>query len=141
LPCRPFLNPQNAFADFTTAIFHDRRLPIAMRSAQRLDQASGKSVFRQRRLKSIFVLELFTLLRGEISFQENFARILSLPYKNARTCDEKEKCKQSRTASLHPAVKRQDNPTGETFFFHRPRDLLERRRKVETFVCKNTFGF
>src|SRR5438552_10888948 len=112
-----------------------------MRSAQRLDQASRKSIFRQGRLESVFTLEFFALLRRQISFQKNFARILCLPQKNACTCGEKEECDQSRTSSLHAMARRHDKPTGGRFLFHRRRELLEKPRKVESFVCKKRFEF
>jgi hypothetical protein len=38
-------------------------------------------------------------------------------------------------------AKRHDKPTGRGLLFHRRRELLESAGKVESFVCKKTFGF
>src|SRR5438128_755538 len=137
---RPLLNSQDAFADFTAAIFHDRWLPVGMRSAQRLDQASRKSIFRQRRLESVFVLQLFTLLRGEIGFEKNFARVILLPY-DGGSPEEQENSEQCRTGSLYATSKRHDKPAVGRIPVHRRRELPERARKVETFICKKRFEF
>jgi len=72
------LNSQDSFADFTAAIFHDRWLPISVRSAQLLDQASGKSIFGQGSFESVFVLQFLAVLRRQVSFKKHFARVISL---------------------------------------------------------------
>jgi hypothetical protein len=111
-----------------------------MRSAQRLDQASRKSIFRQGRLESVFTLKLFALLRGQISLQKNFARIILLAY-NGGSLQEKEECDQSRSGSLHAMARRHGKLAAGRVLFHRRRELLERTRKVESFVCKKRFEF
>ena len=55
-----------------------------MRSAQALDQASGKSILRQSRFESTFVLQFFTLLRREIGVKEDFARVILLRDESGR---------------------------------------------------------
>ena len=77
-----FLNSQDSFSDLTAAIFHDRRLPIRVRFPQVFNQASGKSQFGQGRFESVFLFQLFALLRGQISFEKNIARIVLLRRKN-----------------------------------------------------------
>src|SRR6266496_3998496 len=76
------LNSQDSLADLTAAIFDDRGLPIGMRFPQLFDQASSEPKFGQSSLKSVFVLEFFALLRGQISFKKNVARIVLLRWKN-----------------------------------------------------------
>ena len=72
------LNSQDSLADIAAAIFDDHGLPIRMRSPQLLDQAPSEPKFGQGSLKSVFVLQLFALLRGQISFKKNLARIVLL---------------------------------------------------------------
>src|SRR5260370_42563122 len=103
-----------------------------MRSPQRLDQASSKSIFCQGSLEAVFVLKLFTLLRGEIGFQENFARIILLPY-SLRNPEEEKEGEQSRAGSLHAMARRHDKPAAGRSLFHRRRELVERPTKVESF--------
>src|SRR5207237_10867938 len=79
VPCDSLLKSQNRFADFAPAIFHNRWLPLSVRFAQFLDQAAGEPILGQSSLQAVLVLEFFTLLRGEIRFEENFARIVLLP--------------------------------------------------------------
>jgi hypothetical protein len=111
-----------------------------MRFTQFRDQASSESIFGQGRLESVFVLKLFALLRGEIGFQENFTRIILLPYKRGDS-QEKTEDKRSHTGALHTNAKRNARPAGGRVFFHWQRELLERSRKVESFVCKKRFEF
>jgi hypothetical protein len=111
-----------------------------MRSAQRLDQASRKSIFRQGRFESVFTFKLFALLRGQISFQKNFARIILLPY-DSDSLQKTEERDQSRASSLHAMATYHGEGAGGRLLFHRRRELLESPRKVESFVCKKRFEF
>ena len=99
LPCESLLKSQNPFADLAPAIFHNRWLPLSVRFAQFLNQAAGKPILGQGSLESVLALEFFALLRGEISFEENFAWIVLLRESEHR-CG-KEKCgrEPSRPAS------------------------------------------
>ena len=72
------LHAQDALADLARAIFDDRRLPVRMRFAQFFEQAAGKAEFRERGVELVVVLELFALLRGHVSLEEDFARIFGL---------------------------------------------------------------
>jgi glycosyltransferase involved in cell wall biosynthesis len=51
---------------------------------QLFDQASSKPIFGQGTFNSVFVLQLFALLRRQISFKKNFARIVYLRRKRNR---------------------------------------------------------
>src|SRR5262249_2101113 len=104
LPGHPLLKSQNRFADFAPAIFHNRRLPLSVRFAQFLDQAAGESILGQSSLESILWLEFFALLCGEISFEENFARIVLLCAGKYRWGEEKCKSKAGRRASRKATV-------------------------------------
>ena len=86
------------------------------------------------------MLQLFALLRGEIGFQENFTRIILLPYKRGDS-QEKTEDKRSHTGSLHTKAKRNARPAGGSFLFHWRRELLESTGKVEPFICKKRFEF
>src|SRR5437867_792237 len=119
LPRRSLLNPQDAFANLTAAIVHDGWLPIGMRSTQRFDQASSKSIFRQGRLEAVFVLKLFALLRGQIGLQENFTRIILLPEKNVLSSDQNQDSEQSSAGSPHAMARRHGRPAPGRFCFHR----------------------
>src|SRR5207253_4866107 len=136
LPRYSLLNSQDSFADLATAIFHDRRLPISVRPAQLRDQASSKSIFGQGSLEPVFMLQLLPLLCGEIRFKKNFARIILLSHKNARSPDEKNESEQSRGGAPHAMSRRKDKPATGRFSFHRQRELVERLGKVESFCLQ-----
>src|SRR5262249_45955512 len=89
LPCDSLLKSQNRFADFAPAIFHNRWLPLSVRFAQFLDQAAGEAILGQSSLEPVLALQFFALLRGEISFEENLARIILLAHGRAGTSKEK----------------------------------------------------
>jgi hypothetical protein len=120
-----FLNSQDSFPDLTTAIFHNRRLPIGVRSPQLFDQTSSKSKFGQRSLKSVFVFELFALLCREISFKKNLARIVLLSVNNAAEDNGKESNEQSSTNPPHHLMTRESEPLPGRLSFHRRRELVE----------------
>ena len=103
------LNSQDSLADLTAAIFDDRGLPIGMRFPQFCDQASSEPKLGQGSLESVFVLQLFALLRGQISFKKNVARIVLLRRK--RNCQKKEKQagEKNRANSPHATTSRDDN--------------------------------
>jgi hypothetical protein len=75
-----------------------------MRFAQFLDQAAGETIFGQSSFESILLLEFFTLLRGEIGFEENFAWIILLRDGENRCgeekCSGKPSCPASHDATL-----------------------------------------
>jgi hypothetical protein len=96
-----------------------------VRSPQLFDEAASKSQFGQGGLKSIFVLQLFALLRRQISFKKNIARIIYLRWKNADEDSRKETNKQSSTNSPHHLMKRESEPTPGRCSFHRGRQLVE----------------
>src|SRR5437762_13422373 len=141
MPRYAVLNSQDSLADLMAAIFDDRGLPIRMRSPQLFDQASSEPKFGQGSLQSVFVLQLFALLRGEISFKKNVARIVLLGWKNADEDSRKETNKQSSTNSPHHLMKRESEPTPGRCSFHRRRQLVEWPGKVESFVCKKELEF
>src|ERR687888_76027 len=128
-----FLNSQDSFANLSATVVHDRRLPIGVRSPQLFNQASSKSQFGQGSLESVFVLQLFALLRRQISFKKNFTRIVLLRWKNANEDSSKETNKQSSINSPHHMMKWESEPTPGRFSFHRRRQLVEWPGKVESF--------
>src|SRR5438094_8829171 len=87
------------------------------------------------------MLPLLSLLCGEIRFKKNFTRIILLPHKNARSPDEKNESEQSRGGSPHAMARRKDKPATGRFSLHRQRELVERPRKVESFVVQKLFEF
>ena len=109
-----------------------------MRFPQVFNQASGKSQFGQGRFESVFLFQLFALLRGQISFEKNIARIVLLRLKNS---DEDGKEETNRQSSPHHLMKRESEPTPGRFSFHRCRQLVEWPGKVESFVCKKGLEF
>ena len=70
-----------------------------MRFAQFLDQAASEPILGQRSLESILALEFFALLRGQISFEENFAWIVLLRDSEHRCGEEKYGSEPGRPAS------------------------------------------
>src|SRR5437667_9517169 len=134
MPRYTFLDAQDSFADLTAAILHDRRLPIGVRSPQFFDQAPSKPKFGEGSLKSVFVLELFTLLRRQISLKKNIARIVLLRRKRNYQKKEKQRAKKSRGNPPHAATSRDDNQATGRFSFHRGRELVEWPGKVESFI-------
>jgi hypothetical protein len=80
-------------------------------------------------------------LCGEIRFKKNFARIILLSDKNARSPDEKNESEQSLGGAPHAMARRKDKPATGRFSFHRQRELVERPGKVESFICKKRFKF
>jgi hypothetical protein len=112
-----------------------------MRPPQLFDQTSGKSKFGQRSLKSVFVFELFALLCRQISLKKNVARIVHLRGENGDEDSRKETNEQNSTNSPHHLAKRESEPAPGRFSFHRRRALVERPRKVESFVCKKGWEF
>jgi hypothetical protein len=141
MPRYALLNSQDSLADLMAAIFDDRGLPIRMRSPQLFDQASSEPKFGQGSLKSVFVLELFALLRREISFKKNVARIVLLRRKRNYQKKEKQGGKKRRANSPHATTSRGDNQAAGRFSFHRRRQLVEWPGKVESFVCKKGLEF
>src|SRR6266540_2003948 len=119
------LNSQDSLADLTAAIFDDRGLPIGMRFTQLFDQASSEPKFGQSSLKSVFVLEFFALLRGQISFKKNVARIVLLRWKRNYQKEEKQAGEKSRANSPHATTSRDDNQAAGRFSFHRRRQLVQ----------------
>jgi hypothetical protein len=112
-----------------------------VRFTQLFDQASSKPKFGQGSFKSVFVLQLFALLRRQISFKKKFTRIVLLPSKNADEDSEEETNKQSSTNTPHHLMKRESEPTPGRFSYHRRRELVEGPGKVESFVCKKALEF
>jgi hypothetical protein len=96
-----------------------------VRSPQFFDQAPGKPKFGEGSLKSVFVLELFALLRREISFKKNLARIVLLRRKRNYQKKEKQGGKKSRANLPHARNNRGDNQAAGRFSFHRRRELVE----------------
>src|ERR1700719_135554 len=125
MPRYAFLNSQDSFADLTPAILHDRRLPIGVRSPQFFDQAPGEPKFGESSLKSAFVLELFALLRRQISFKKNIARVILLRRKRNCQKEAKQGSQKSRANSPHAGTSRGDNQAAGRFSFHRRRELVE----------------
>jgi hypothetical protein len=119
------LNSQDSLADLTTAIFDDRGLPIGMRPPQLFDQASSEPKFGQGSFKSVFVFQLFTLLRGQISFKKNIARIVLLRRERNYQKKEKQAGEKSRASSPHATTSRDHNQAAGRFSFHRRRQLVE----------------
>ena len=119
MPRYALLNSQDSLADLAAAIFDDRGLPIRMRSPQLLDQAPSEPKFGQGCLKSVFVLQLFALLRGQISFKKNFARIILLRWKNSEENSIKKSTQKSSTNSPRNLVMLEIEPTPGRFWFHR----------------------
>ena len=72
------LHAQNALADLARPVLDDRRLPGGVGFAQLLEQASGKTEFRERGLELIVVLELLALLGGHVGLEEDLARVIGL---------------------------------------------------------------
>jgi hypothetical protein len=87
------------------------------------------------------MFQLFALLRGEIRFKKNFARIVLLPHKNVRSPKEKEESEQSHADSPRAMARRHYKPAAGRFSFHQRRELVERPGKVQSFVCKKRFEF
>src|SRR4030095_3395603 len=109
------LKSQDSLADLTAAIFDDRGLPIGMRFPQLFDQASSEPKFGQGSLESVFVLQLFALLRGQISLKKNIARIVLLRPKNAAEDNRNETNKQSSTSPSHHLMTRESEPVPGRF--------------------------
>ena len=135
------LNSQNSLADLTAPIFDDGGLPIGMRPLQLFDQASSEPKFGQGSLESVFVLQLFALLRGQISFKKNFTRIVLLRRQRNDQNKEKQAGEKNRDNSPHAKTSRDDNQVAGRFSFHRRRQLVESPGKVESFVCKKGLKF
>src|SRR6266508_6490788 len=121
MPPYAVLNSQDPLADLTAAIFDDRGLPIGMRFPQLFDQASSEPKFGQGSLESVFVLQLFALLRGQISLKKNVARIVLLRRKRNYQKEEKQAGEKSRANSPHATTSRDDNQAAGRFSFHRRR--------------------
>src|SRR5204863_794878 len=141
MPRYAVLNSQDSLADLTAAIFDDRGLPIRMRSPQLFDQASSEPKFGQGRLQLAFVLQFFPLLRGEISFKKNVARIVLLCRKRNYQKKKKQAGEKSRANSPHATTRRADNQATGRVLFHRRRQLVQWPGKVESFVCKKELEF
>jgi hypothetical protein len=141
LPCDSFLESQNRFADFTSAIFHNRWLPLSLRFAQFLDQAAGEPILGQSSLESVLALKFFALLRGEISFEENLTWIVLLRDDEHRCGEEKHGRDASGHASHYTTLRRHDKPTGGSFLYHRRRELLETPRKSSPLFAKRDSNF
>src|SRR6266480_189169 len=101
------------------AIVYDRRLPIGVRFPQLFNQASSESKFGQRSLESVFVLQFFALLRRQISFKKNIARITLLSPKSAGEDNRNETYKQSSTSPSHDLMTRESEPVPGRISFHR----------------------
>ena len=72
------LHPQDVFADLAAAVIDNRRLPVAVRFLQFLEQAAGKTELGERGLELIVVLEFLALLRGHVGLEKDFARVVRL---------------------------------------------------------------
>jgi hypothetical protein len=119
------LNSQDSLADLTAAIFDDRGLPIGMRPPQLFDQASSEPKFGQGSPKSVFVFQLFSLLRGQISFKKNVTRIVLLRRERNDQKKKKQAGEKNRGNSPHAKTSRDDNQAAGRFSFHRRRQLVE----------------
>jgi hypothetical protein len=112
-----------------------------VRFAQFLDQAAGEAILGQSSLESVLLLELFALLRGEISFEENFAWIVLLRDGEHRCGEEKYGRQASGDASSYTTLRRNDKPTGGSYLYHRRRELLETPGKSSPLFAKRDSNF
>ena len=93
--------------------------------------------FARAVLNRCFMLQLFALLRGQIGFQKNFAWIVLLSHKSARSYAEKKDGEQSRTGSLHAMARRiMIKPAGADFRSTGAEQLLESRGKSSPLFAK-----
>jgi hypothetical protein len=106
LPCDSLLESQNRFADFASAIFHNRWLPLSVRFTQFLNQAAGEAILGQSGLEAVLTLEFLALLRGEIGFEEDFAWIVLLRSDEHRCGEEKYGGEESGPASHYTTLRR-----------------------------------
>src|SRR6266487_3311914 len=124
-PRYALLNSEDSFADLTAAILHDRGLPIGVRSPQFFDQTPSKPKFGEGSLKAVFVLELFALLRRQISFKKNLARVVLLRRKRNCQKEEKQGGKKSRANPPRARTSEGESQAAGRFSSHRRRELVE----------------